>query len=831
MVSVHKHALDMLSHRGVLLSLRLFTVGILLLAVSGCSKNSFLGKRYDNFTAYYNTFYNAKKLYKSGVDALERASETEINRNQYLPIFITPGRVGSQQSFNDAILKSADVLRESPNSKWVDDALVLIGKSYYYLQNYVGSEQKFNEVISLGGSLEDEARFWLARNYIASGNLELAREHLDESLTREGLSSRWEPMFRLALAELFVRQEAWEEAVREIELGLDKVDSKTLAARAQFLLGQVYETLGQYESAIQSFARVPRYKPDYSIVYAANISRVRVETFHGSPEEALKLLRGMERDDKNFDSRAEMGYFRGRIYHAMGDAGRAFDTYDALLYNDDRTLNISTVRGRVHYALGELIRDDFVDYPYAAAHFDTASTALSSQNRPTSNRAEQVQFSPEAITDSDVQADVMGSYADVYNEIVRYDSLLWLADMDDETFDAFILELRKQQAKELAEQQRELARREAEKRFNNNTNLAQNRGPRKQIDGPEGNAPTSEQGFLFYQDRIRVQEGKQNFLLLWGTRPLVPNWRRLEAIENASSSEAEGEESVAAVAGLSEADFSEDFLPIVDFSDVPRDSARRVDMEEQRALVRYELANVLFLSMEEADSAAVWYRMVIADAGDQPVAQRAYYALAEVQRALGDAVSAERLYREVLDRYPNSDFADQVREQLGLPSVQRVETDSLALAEEAYQKAYQLWQQQNYQRAVKDMVMLAANYNMPEVEPRALLATGTIYLEWAARDQLNVHALPAPQVPDSVLFEEGMVDSTFFAEREPVEVLLNRAVTQLQQADSLNLLSTDLMRRSRFAVYHLRHFLRSIGFPSNNLGFLVYRFGTVRSEG
>ena len=202
----------------------------------------------------------------------------------------------------------------------------------------------------------------------------------------------------------------------------------------------------------------------------------------------------------------------------------------------------------------------------------------------------------------------------------------------------------------------------------------------------------------------------------------------------------------------------------MDYADVPRDSASRVYMEAERALVRYELGNVLFLSMERPDSAASWYRMVIDETGDLPVAQRAYYALAEVQQALGDQASAERLYREVLDLYPESDFANQVRERLGLAQQVVEVSDSLALAEAAYREAYRMWQGEDYEQAVTDMVMIAANYSVPDMAPRALLATGTIYLEWAEREQLDIYALPPPGVPDSILLAQGLVDSTFIGQ-------------------------------------------------------------------
>ena len=65
----------------------------------------------------------------------------QVDRSRYVPIFLEPtGRV-DESAFEKATQKSADVIREHPDSKWVDDALLLIGKSHFYQQNYVGAAQ------------------------------------------------------------------------------------------------------------------------------------------------------------------------------------------------------------------------------------------------------------------------------------------------------------------------------------------------------------------------------------------------------------------------------------------------------------------------------------------------------------------------------------------------------------------------------------------------------------------------------------------------------------------------------------------------------------------
>ena len=744
---------------------RLCLLGLVLM-LSGCGGNSFVGRRVDNFTAYYNTFYNARKAFERGVKALRR-DEEPINRERYLPIFSDPDRASQSKDFEDAIKKSADVLRKHPDSKWVDDALLLIGKSYFYQQNYVGAEQKFQEVIDLETELEDEARFWMARSLIASEAYEQAAAHLQVSLAREGLDKKWAAMLHLALGELYVKRANWEAAVRELEQGLKDAPDKKVAARAQFLLGQVYETMGRYEDAVAAYERVKKYNPLYELAYAAQYSAIRVEGLHGDGEKALEMLRKMERDDKNYSYRAELAYLRGRIYQALGLGEEARERYFDLLYNDDPMMNAANVKGRIHYALGELYRDYFKDYVRAAAYFDTASVSLrpgGASARRTVGRTAKLdpnEFAPEAILDGEQEKEQFASYARVYREIARMDSLLELGTLDPEEFDARILELRKQRARELEERRQLREARQIEQRFQQGAGNQQNFNPQAQ-GLPAGkivpgvNAPRSrgDAGFLYHRDPIRLQEARANFVAKWGDRPHVPNWRRIDAVTGATdlAEEAETETGPEADATGEASD-----LPPIDLTGIPRDSLSQARMRAQRAMARYELANVLFLAIGRPDSAAVWYRKVIEEDGGEQVAQRAFYALAEVQRALGDSTSAQRLYQQVLEAYPNSDFAERVREHLGLEKdAGDALPDSLRQAESAYEAAYEAWKKGQYDAALNDMVRFAGQYHTTEVAPRALLAAGAIYTEWAVRDSLDLFAPLPLDVPDSLLIRSGL---------------------------------------------------------------------------
>ena len=751
----------------------LLIAAIATLAVTGCGRLSFVGSRFDNFSAYYNTYYNAEKALEEGVRALEEQMTRQVvDQDVYLPLFGGTGRVMTQrQPFEDAIQKGADILREHPNSKWVDDAMMVIGEAWFHTRNYVGAGQKFQEVLTLESPLHDRARFWLARTYIASGDFEAAYDHLQATLSREDIDRRWEPQLRLALAELHVQRENWEEAASELETGLAGARDQQLAARAQFLLGQVYEVLERYGEAIESYAAVEAFKPPYELSYAAQYSRVRVQGEQGDPAEAMRALRRMERDDKNYEHRAELAYLRGRILQEMGFYDESLTIFDELLY--DPTANGTAIRGPTHYSLGIFYRDILQDFPFAAAHFDTAQRSLGSGSQASlvgsAGSSPPPQYAPGAITDGDEQARIFLNYTEVLDRIAHMDSLLHLGSPDDSTFEAAILELRQRMKEEQLEQQRLMERRQAESQF-------MGRGGAGMDDGFGGRTPqgkdvgqgaTGDAGFLYHRDVVRLQEAYSDFILVWGERPLAPNWRRIDAVT-----------ALAETGELEEFDMAQGFaqlgddLPPLDVSDVPRDSASRHIMRSERSVAQYELANVLFLSMSMPDSAAAWYRLVIEESGDEAVAQRAYFALAEMQLSLGDTLAAGTLYREIMERDAHSELARRSAERLGLEIAASVPTDSLTRAEAAYAGAHGTWQDGVLDAALDSMVSVATDYSTTPVAPRALLAAGRVYLEWAARDSLDVFAVLPLQL-----------DSTFLREHR----LWPATASDSTDADSLNL--------------------------------------------
>ncbi len=730
--------------------------------LAGCG--ALFGSRYDNFRAYYNTFYNARRAFDQGERALRRPDQ-RIDRGRFLPLFPTtqvgataaPVAAGAGSPFQQAIDKSADLLRERPGSRYADDALLLIGKSYFYSGNFVGAEQKFRETIDAATTgqqreLHDEARFWLGRTLAAQRRFDEGASVLEAALSDPEGTAAWRPEMRLALGALHADARRWDEAAAALEAALAEGGlSSDLAARGHFLRAQVLEAGGRSGEAAEAYGRVLRMRPPYELAYAAQLSRALALGLDSDQVElALDELRGMRRDGKHFANRAEIELAYARVLAASGQEAQAGERFRAVLY--DRTLQGAPVRGEALFRYAEYHRDVGDDLVEASAYFDSAAAVA----RTEPGREELVTSA--AIVGARRTADVYGSYARLAERLAEADSLLALGALDEQAFQARVQAIEADRLVTWREEQRRRARERAASGFGE---VALTEGPSTGVPGsgrPEegdppaaspGDPPTAPvlaSGFLNYLDISRVQATQLAFERVWGVRPLVANWRRREAIGGAMAT-GPGLDATTGPEGAVDLDRP----PPLDVAAVPRTPEAQSAMRLERAGLRYEIGNVLFLSIADAESAAEWYRLVIDEDPTSAVAVRALYALAEVENSRGRQAEAQALYRRVLDAGVDGDLSAQARERLGISMEPAAAAGEAIAADSAYARGRGMWLAGQYAVAVGDLLTLAEAYPETPAAPRALLGAGVAYTEWSLRDTLPLDAIPDSLVPRSLV--------------------------------------------------------------------------------
>ena len=82
-----------------------------------------------NFTTYFNLYYNTKHLFNEAEESIsnDRADIFATNEPKIKP--------ADDQKLQKVIEKCSKILQYSPDSRYVDDALIILGKAFYYQQN------------------------------------------------------------------------------------------------------------------------------------------------------------------------------------------------------------------------------------------------------------------------------------------------------------------------------------------------------------------------------------------------------------------------------------------------------------------------------------------------------------------------------------------------------------------------------------------------------------------------------------------------------------------------------------------------------------------------
>ena len=103
----------------------------------------------------------------------------------------------------------------------------------------------------------------------------------------------------------------------------------------------------------------------------------------------------------------------------------------------------------------------------------------------------------------------------------------------------------------------------------------------------------------------------------------------------------------------------------------------------------FMIAELFLLKLSEADSAIARLTNVIEKSDDSASVMRAAYARAFIyDEFLHDPDTAEELYKEIIEKYPNTDYAKQAQTNLGMRVTMKTNED---IARERYMVAESLW--------------------------------------------------------------------------------------------------------------------------------------------
>jgi tetratricopeptide (TPR) repeat protein len=289
-----------------------------LFIVSGCAF-------YDNFTTYFNTYYNIERLMKESEEEFEwqdeklrttprvfvpdpQIAESAINTSE-TPPFLESFIISKQKlqpvaiKLDSIIIKGSKILSRHPNSDYVEGTLFYMSKSYFYMNEWLPSQIKCGELIDKFpmGDYSPDAHLLYSENLLIQRKFEAGKVMLSRTVDIAWLKERYDILseaFNLQ-AELALYEKDMEGAVRPYKQAIAQADDQQIKARWQVDLAALYYRMGQFDMSAKSFRKAHSFSPDYQAEFEAYLYEAMSLIRLGERERALEILDDLESDGNN----------------------------------------------------------------------------------------------------------------------------------------------------------------------------------------------------------------------------------------------------------------------------------------------------------------------------------------------------------------------------------------------------------------------------------------------------------------------------------------------------------------------------------------------------
>ncbi len=666
-----------------------FLVSVLCLVASCRSsrthKAGFLKRTYHNITARYNGYFNARELFRESLAGFEQNYIDSYD--QLLPILKIPGESQSQDlaaTMGTVISKASEVIDRHEISRWTDDSYLLIGKANFYRRDFENALSSLQYVYNEydDNDIRQEALAWIGLSNLLSGRYQDAETAFDIALSNIDSSRHAAPFVYAAAAWYNVRRDNPERAVPLLKKAYETVGRKNELTRYAYVVGQLYERIGQPDSAVAWYNKVIDLKPPYEIVFNTRLSIARLYNVTAPGGEGIEedLWRMME-DEKNKDYIDQLYYVLGTIAEKKQNVQEAIEYYT--LSARTSTLN-QNQKGVAFLGIAEIwLRSG--DYDKARQYYDSTMVFLSA-NYP---GYEQVVYKSGKLKALSENARI----------IQREDSLQRLAQMPAGERMKIVNGIVKEMLAAKAEEKRQEA--------------AALSGVRTGGQGSSLVGRVGANSWYFY-NTTALSQGYSEFLRRWSNRPNENNWRRSNK-QSLAGVEPEGGVSPGEVESAAAED--PDALRDALLAQIPFES-HQLDSSNFRIMTAYyETARIYENDLLSPENAIHHYEALMERFPGNPHTPAVYYSLYKLYQASDPERSL--VFRDlILNEYPESDYALVINNPSSVLA-RREQTD--AELNRFYEETYQLFSEGQYAEVISRAQAPEVNRGSPEMAARFAL--------------------------------------------------------------------------------------------------------------
>ena len=510
-----------------------------------------LGRRaYQNTVSQFNYLFNAEISLN---EIIQKARDIhEDDYTELLPFYDYDLSITAKESIDSIIYRcNANIVLHDLRSNYVDDAYLLLAKSYLYHKNFdtaasilqfinysfydkeAGADQPIGSNLNKSGkfsiaSVEDnrawenknirnESMIWQARNYFEAGEINEGISLLQLLKTDAGFPKRLHPFLNEQLAYGYYLSGINDSAANYLIKGLEHAQDLLTKARWSYLIAQLYEKEQKIDLAYHWFRKAGAIVSNPVIAVYANIYMASIDANRGekSWESLANELERMLKRDK-YSGFADIIYYEMAQLAIRNKASSKANQW--LIRSIQKNEKNSKLKAKALVQLGDL--------NYKEDHFVVAKIAY------------------------DNLKDVLKSYPNYEQITLRKKWIDQIANLDELIANEDSLQMiyaapkkeQLQMAKQwqrrssmIQSQQKDLfsdpIKKTAEASNANKNNLNNNPGYTFSNAFTNTTANQVTKSDFYFDNPQNVSMGIDNYIKKWGDRPNVDNWRRKTSIQ------------------------------------------------------------------------------------------------------------------------------------------------------------------------------------------------------------------------------------------------------------------------------------------------------------
>jgi len=241
-----------------------------------------------NFSAYFNTFYNAKEQFERA-EVIRKKSESNQLPKTALDLY------------QSSIEKSKYILTEYPEVRFRKEAFLLIVKSHFFKSEFIETNQALSAMsLEFGNEIMSEIRYWTALVKWKEGRIQPAINSLI-GLSEEDIHKSLKSKVYLSIAEIYFEQNLNEKSMDYLELAAKSIKDRSEKDQIYFRIADLSFKQADYKRSLFAYKEVIKNTQIKSRMQLCNLKIVQIYRLQSNYDLASTLIKNMLIDE-NYQS-------------------------------------------------------------------------------------------------------------------------------------------------------------------------------------------------------------------------------------------------------------------------------------------------------------------------------------------------------------------------------------------------------------------------------------------------------------------------------------------------------------------------------------------------